>query len=108
MHVVSALLPGLLVAPAPGLREDPLPAPLRRRRGVLALKGVRQGHAAPAVGEVAPVCPAGPLELRGQWTIERAREHRAPVLVALAGSHGDLVLFEVDVFDAQAKTLAET
>ena len=48
------------------------------------------------------------LELRGQWTIERPREHRAAVLVALAGSHRDLVLVEIDVFDAQAKTLADT
>jgi len=66
-----------------------------------------QDNAATAVGQVSPVDPPGPLELGGQWSIERTGQHRAAVLGAFAGAHGDLALSEVDVLDAQTQALVQ-
>src|SRR5664279_4944214 len=48
VHVMAALLPGAVVGPAALLREDPLPAPLRRCARVLAGEGVGELNAVPA------------------------------------------------------------
>jgi len=48
------------------------------------------------------------LEMRGVFDLDRERQHRGPILVALAAPHGDLVATEIDVLDAQAAALEQT
>lgn len=52
MHVMAPLLARLRILPAILQREDPLPPPVARGIGVLAVKGHRHHDTAPAIGEV--------------------------------------------------------
>src|SRR5665647_2730538 len=89
VDVVAALLIGATVGPATLLREDPLPAPLGRGGGVLALEGCGELDPSPAVGEVSLVDRPGVTDLVAERRLEGARERGAAVLAALAAAHGE-------------------
>jgi hypothetical protein len=59
------------------------------------------------VAEVGLVLLASALEVGGQRGLDRGRQHRHPVLVALAVADDDLVRGEVDVLHAQAAALQQ-
>ena len=68
------------------------------------LRSERAGQLDPAgaVAEVGLVLLARAVEVRGQRGLDRGRQHRHPILVALAVADDDLVRREVDVLHAQA------
>ncbi len=107
MQIVSALFAGLRVLPARLLGEHPLPPPLRRCIGVLAIERARHLHATPSIGEISSVCDTNADEMLLERLLERLGQHGHAVFGALAVAHGDLAAIEVQVLHAQAQALGQ-
>jgi len=88
-------------------REHPLPGQFTPRVGVLPRERPRQLDPPRALAEVALMERSHSFDMLRQVGLDRARQHRHPVLAALAVVDRDLVHREVDVLDAQPATFQE-
>lgn len=83
VKVVPPALASLPMPVRPGCGEDPLPAPLPARVGVLATEGVGQLDPPRASGQVDFVLRPDPVEVGSQGAAHHGREHRPAVSPAL-------------------------
>ena len=90
-----------------GLREHPMPGPGLGRTAVLALQRVRQVHAGHALGAVQLPLRLDVSQVGVQRGLQRGGQHHHPVLGALAFSHNDRALAELDVLHAQAQAFEQ-
>ena len=88
--------------------EDPLPGPFAPGVRVLAVEGVGQVDVGMPGGEVLVIDGADAAEVSLQGFAEGLGEHGDAVLLPFAVADGDLVHFEVYVFDAQADAVHES
>jgi hypothetical protein len=92
----------------PCRREDPLPGPLARRRGVLLAQGVRQLDATSvAAGQVSLMLGTNYIQMLVQRALQRCRQQCDTVLVALSFADDQLLSPEVDVLDPKAQALEQ-
>lgn len=84
--------------------EHILPAPFLASIGVLALQRVGQKDAAVTVSQILFMQGAAMGELIPESRNDTLRQHRHAILRPLAIAHGNLVEFEIHIFDAQAET----
>ena len=88
--------------------EEVLPFPTACRGGVFAFQSVGEGDPLPAgVFQVAGVNAARPLNLDFEVGLEGFGEQGGAVFVAFAAAHEDVVVFEVDILDAEAEGFGE-
>lgn len=83
-------------------REDVLPSPFALRSRIFGRERIGQMDPPVALFEVLPMKLAHPSEVVPQGRRKGGRQHGGPVFSSFPIAHGDLVLAEVDVFDAQA------
>ena len=91
-----------------GTGEHPLPTPGPRRLRVLQVQRAGQPHRAEALGEITLMQRTRASELLLQGRDQVLRQHRHPVLGALAVAHDDLAPRELDILDTQAQTLEQS
>jgi len=108
VDVVPALLAGPRVHPAMLLWKHGLPAPLAICIWILAGQGVRQLHAAVAVGQVLLVNCVDSLEMFLQGASDRLWHHRRTILVFLAFADRDLAALEIEILDPQVKRFGQS
>lgn len=89
-------------------REYILPTPGLGGVSVLVCERIRQPHRAEAVGQILLLQPLRSPELLLQRQNRVLRQHRHPVLAALAVAHDDLAALELDVLRAQAQPVEQT
>src|SRR5262249_35834219 len=89
-------------------REHPLPGPFAPRVRVLPSERPRQLDPPRALAEVALMERSHSFEMLREVGLDRGRQHRPPVLAALAVADRDLVRREVDVLDSQPATFQES
>jgi len=87
MDMMPSLFASLRILPTVFLREYPLPAPFLRGFPVFPIQGVKQEHAAPAVGQVAFVDGLDLPEMVLERDFNRFGKHRDAIFRALAASH---------------------
>lgn len=79
VEVMPPALAGLRVPVGAGRREHPLPPPILPRVRILAVEGVRQLDPPCSARQVALVLPADVLEMGGQRSSNRGRQHSPAV-----------------------------
>ena len=87
--------------------EDPLPGPFLGGARVLPGEGIGQEDVGLVGIEVLGVEDADLRQMFGQRLFEASGEHGEAVLLAFAVPDGDLVHFEVNIFDAEAQAFHE-
>ena len=87
--------------------KDPLPGPFLGGVGVLAGEGIGEEDVGLVGGEVLGVEEPHLREMLGQCLFQPPGEHGEAILLAFAVSNGDLVHFEINVFDPEAQALHE-
>src|SRR5262245_22049518 len=88
--------------------EHPLPGPFAPSVGVLPSECPGQFDPPSALAEVALVERSHPFDMLRDVGLDCARQHRPPILAALAVADRDLVRREVDVLDSQPATFQES
>lgn len=87
--------------------KHPLPGPGPAGPRILQRQRVRQQHPPQPVGQILFVQRARPRKLRLQRCDQVLRQHRHPVLAALALAHDQLAARELQVLHAQAQRLQQ-
>lgn len=99
---------GARIAGALGCREDVLPGPFLGGARVFAVERKRQRNAAVAIFDILFVHNFYFAKVLPDGSNQRIGEHGVAVFVAFASPHDNLVVFKVNIFDAQVHTLHET
>jgi len=97
IQVMPSLFTGVGVLPSMVLREYPLPAPLHRCMGILSPQGVGEAHPPIALGKVLAMQTTHLLQMGFEFLSHSARQHRAPILPALAMAHRDLRALKIKI-----------
>ncbi len=98
--------PGVL--PAAFLGKDPLPAPVLRRVGVLAVEGVWKLHTAPPIRDILLMNGLDLFEVVLERDLRRFGQHRDPVFRPLAVANQNLIPGEIDVLHSQAQAFHQS
>src|SRR3989304_8136719 len=108
IHVMPAFFGGFRVLPSVLLREDPLPAPIGGRVGILAIQSVGHLHPSPPFGKVFLMDRLDLSQMVLKRFLKQFREHRYPVFRYFAVADTDFIARKVNVLNAQLKTLHHT
>jgi hypothetical protein len=101
VHVVALPLPCLMVDVVVAGGEEPLPGPVPTGPGILSIKRVWQRNGASARGKVGFVLFAHLRQMHLEGRIPSSRQHRDPILSALAIADGQLMSVEVQILHPQ-------
>ncbi len=97
IQVMASLLTGVGVVPAMLLRKHQLPAPLHRCMVILPPQGVGKAHPSIALGKVLAMQTSHLLQMKLELLCHSRRQHRAPILTALAMAHRDLQALKIKI-----------
>src|ERR1700747_1128164 len=85
----------------PPRRKHPLPHPLGRRAGELAVDSVRQLHTPGPSRHIAVVRVTHPCQMTQERADQHLGEHRPPVTIALPTADDDFAASEIEVLHPQ-------
>ena len=102
VDMMSSCHAGTKVDRAVSRRKHILPAPFPRRVRILLRQRIRQVNLAKTLFHVMFVDQPDFLQVHAQGLDHRLRQHRHPILFALAVAHGDLPIAEIHVLHPQA------